>query len=89
VELSEETIADLTNRLRRAEGQVRAVQKMLAEQRDCREIVTQLTAAIKALEQAGFVLVASGLTWCLSHPEESAAQGYELEDVQRMFLKLA
>jgi DNA-binding FrmR family transcriptional regulator len=89
VELPEETIADLTNRLRRAEGQVRAVQKMLAEQRDCREIVTQLTAAIKALEQAGFVLVASGLTWCLSHPEESAAQGYELEDVQRMFLKLA
>lgn len=89
MELSEETIADLTNRLRRAEGQVRAVQKMLAEQRDCREIVTQLTAAIKALEQAGFVLVASGLTWCLSHPEESAAQGYELEDVQRMFLKLA
>lgn len=89
MELSEETIADLTNRLRRAEGQVRAVQKMLAEQRDCREIVTQLTAAIKALEQAGFVLVASGLTWCLSHPEESAAQGYELQDVQRMFLKLA
>lgn len=89
MELSEETVADLTNRLRRAEGQVRAVQKMLAEQRDCREIVTQLTAAIKALEQAGFVLVASGLTWCLSHPEESAAQGYHLDDVQRMFLKLA
>lgn len=89
MELSDETVADLTKRLRRAEGQVRGVQQMLADQRDCRDILTQLTAAIKALEQAGFLLVASGLTWCLTHPEESAAQGYELEDVQRMFLKLA
>ena len=34
-------------------------------------------------------LVATGLQWCLEHPEESAAQGYELADVQKMFLKLA
>ena len=55
VELPEETVADLTRRLRRAEGQVRGVQQMLAERRDCRDIVTQLSAATKALEQAGGV----------------------------------
>jgi DNA-binding FrmR family transcriptional regulator len=89
MELQEETVADLTRRLRRAEGQVRGVQQMLAEGRDCRDIVTQLSAVTKALEQTGFLLVAAGLTWCVSDPERARAEGYALEDVQKMFLKLA
>jgi len=89
MELPDETISDLTKRLRRVEGQVRGVSQMLADGRDCRDIVTQLSAANKALEQAGFVLVAAGLTWCLEDPERSAAEGYELKDVQKMFTKLA
>jgi len=89
VELPEETVADLTRRLRRAEGQVRGVQQMLAEGRDCRDLVTQLSAVTKALEQTGFLLVAAGLTWCVTDPERAAAEGYALEDVQKMFLKLA
>ena len=89
MELPEETVANLTKRLRRAEGQVRGVQQMLAEGRDCRDIVTQLSAATKALEQAGFMLVAAGLTWCVSDPERAAAEGYAIADVEKMFLKLA
>lgn len=89
MELPEETVADLTRRLRRVEGQVRGIQQMLADRRDCREIVTQMSAANRALEQAGFVLLAAGLTWCLADPERSAAEGYELADVQKMFTKLA
>ena len=89
VQLPEETVADVVRRLRRVEGQVRGIQQMLAEGRDCRDVVTQLSAANKALEQAGFVLVAAGLTWCLEDPERSAAEGYELSDVQKMFTKLA
>jgi DNA-binding FrmR family transcriptional regulator len=89
MEFSEETIADVLRRLRRVEGQVRGLQQMITEGRDCREVVTQLSAANKALEQAGFVLVAAGLTWCLEDPERSAAEGYELADVQKMFTKLA
>lgn len=89
MELPEETVADLQRRLRRIEGQVRGIQQMLGEQRDCRDVVTQISAANKALEQAGFVLVAAGLTWCLSDPERSAAEGYALADVQKMFTKLA
>jgi DNA-binding FrmR family transcriptional regulator len=89
MELPEDTVADLIRRLRRIEGQVRGIQQMLSEGRDCREVVTQMSAANKALEQAGFTLVAAGLTWCLADPERSAAQGYELADVQKMFTKLA
>ncbi|MFM7534535.1 MAG: metal-sensitive transcriptional regulator [Acidimicrobiales bacterium] len=89
MELPPETIEDLLKRLRRAEGQVRGVQQMLTEGRDCRDVVTQISAVTKALEQTGFLLVAAGLTWCVSHPEQAAVEGYSLGDVQRMFLKLA
>lgn len=89
MQLPDETIKDLSNRLKRVEGQVRAVERMVTEGRDCREVITQLTAATKAMERAGFVLIAAGLTWCLEDPERSAAAGYDLADVQRMFTKLA
>lgn len=89
MEFPEDTISDVTKRLRRVEGQVRGIQQMLAEGRDCRELVTQISAANKALEQAGFILVAAGLTWCLADPERSRAEGYDVGDVQKMFTKLA
>jgi len=89
MEIPEETIADLMRRLRRVEGQVRGIQQMLAEGRDCRDVVTQMSAANKALQQAGFTLVAAGLSWCLEDPERSAAAGYDIADVQKMFTKLA
>lgn len=89
MEIPDATIEDLTKRLRRVEGQVRGIQQMLVEGRDCRDVVTQISAAGKALDQAGFILVAAGLTWCLGDPDRSAAEGYDLDTVQRMFTKLA
>lgn len=81
--------ADLHTRLRRIEGQVRGIQNMLEENRECRDIVTQIAAVTKAMEQVGFRMLASGLTNCLQNPDESAAAGYSIEDVEKMFLKLA
>ena len=89
MELPAEVVEDLRKRLRRAGGQVQAVEKMLADGRECRDIVTQLSAATKALEQVGFRLIASGLTYCIEHPEEAAASGYPIDEVQKMFTKLA
>jgi len=89
MQLPTEVVEDVRKRLRRAAGQVQAVERMLAEGRKCRDVVTQLSAATKALEQAGFKLVASGLTYCLENPEEAEADGYPLETVERMFMKLA
>jgi DNA-binding FrmR family transcriptional regulator len=88
MELPEETTTDLIRRLRRIEGQVRGIQAMLTEQRECADVVTQIAAATKALEQVGFKLVASGLTYCLSHPEEAAASGYDIDRVEKMFMKI-
>jgi DNA-binding FrmR family transcriptional regulator len=89
VELPDDVVDDLRKRLRRAGGQVQAVEKMLTEGRECRDIVTQLSAAISALEQTGFRLIASGLTYCIEHPEEAEASGYPIDEVQRLFTKLA
>jgi DNA-binding FrmR family transcriptional regulator len=89
MELPEETTEDLVKRLRRIEGQVRGIQSMLTERRECADVVTQIAAATKALEQVGFKLVASGLTYCLSHPEEAAESGYDLARVEKMFMKIA
>lgn len=88
MEIPEETIADLIKRLRRVEGQVRGIQAMLTEARDCADVVTQIAAATKALEQVGFRLVASGLTYCISHPEEAAERGYDLDRVEKMLMKI-
>lgn len=88
MELPPDVLDDIQKRLRRAEGQIRGVQAMLADGRDCRDVVTQLSAAISALEQAGFRLVATGLTWCLENPEDAAASGLGIDEVQRLFMKL-
>jgi DNA-binding FrmR family transcriptional regulator len=89
VQIPEDVVSDVGKRLRRVAGQVQAVERMLTEGRECREVVTQLSAATKALEQAGFKLVAAGLTYCMERPEEAEADGYALADVERMFMKLA
>jgi DNA-binding FrmR family transcriptional regulator len=89
VDLPPQTIDDLLKRLRRVEGQVRGIQQMLVDGRECRDVVTQISAASKALDQAGFKLVASGLTYCVRNPDQAAAEGYDIDDVQKLFMKLA
>ena len=69
MELPEDVTDDLRKRLRRVAGQVQGIERMLDEGRECRDIVTQISAANRALEQAGFRLVSAGLTYCISHPE--------------------
>jgi DNA-binding FrmR family transcriptional regulator len=89
MELPENVIHDVRKRLHRVVGQVQGVERMLNEGRECRDVVTQLSAATKALEQAGFRLVAAGLTYCVENPDKAEADGYPLDEVQKMFMKLA
>ncbi|MGA8297601.1 MAG: metal-sensitive transcriptional regulator [Acidimicrobiales bacterium] len=89
MQFSDEVVKDAKRRLHRVAGQISGIEKMIDEGRECRDVVTQISAATKALEQAGFRLVAAGLTFCVEHPEEAAADGYELKSVQKMFMGLA
>ena len=58
MQIDPEVVDDLQRRLRRIEGQVRGIQGMLAESRECRDVVTQIAAVTKAMEQVGFKLLA-------------------------------
>lgn len=89
MELPPSTVQDLTARLRKIEGQLRGIEQMLADQRDCRDITIQIAAANKALEQVGFLAISAGFRWCVEHPAESAAAGHTLDDVEKLFLKLS
>ena len=59
----------IMNRLRRAEGQIRGVQKMLDENKECRDIVTQLSAIRSSIDKAIGVIVAENLVYCLDNQE--------------------
>ena len=68
---SAEACADLTDRLKRIEGQVRGVQRMVEEGRDCRAILNQLTAVRSAAYQVSLLLVRDYATQCLRDSDDS------------------
>ena len=88
MEIPDDVIADIRRRLHRVSGQLAGIERMLDDGRECKDVVTQISAATRALEQAGFKLVAAGLTYCITHPDEAEASGYPLDVVEKMFLKL-
>ncbi|MGW7363507.1 metal-sensitive transcriptional regulator [Streptomyces sp. NPDC054841] len=81
------------NRLRRAQGQIAGVIRMIEEGRDCEEVVTQLAAASRALDRAGFAIIATGLQQCLTDMETGKANGEDREQMrtrlEKLFLSLA
>ena len=87
MEIDSETMASVIRRLRRAQGQIGGVIKMIEEGRDCADVVTQLAAASRAVDRAGFKIIATGLQQCaLSGEGTSDADRTQLE---RLFLSLA
>lgn len=89
MQLPEEVTDDLVRRLRRIEGQVRGLQQMLVDGRECRDIVTQVSAASRAIDQVGFRLLAAGMQFCVTDEEAAANAGFDLDEVEKLFLKLA
>ena len=87
MELDTNDITPILNRLRRAEGQLGGVIRMLEEGRDCQDVVTLLAAVSKALDKAGFAIIASGLRQCVTQPEKAGAP--DLAALEKLFLSLA
>ncbi|RPK94468.1 MULTISPECIES: metal-sensitive transcriptional regulator [Streptomyces] len=81
------------NRLRRAQGQISGVIRMIEEGRDCEEVVTQLAAASRALDRAGFAIIATGLQQCLTEMEDGSRSGEDRDAMrgrlEKLFLSLA
>jgi DNA-binding FrmR family transcriptional regulator len=82
-----ETMATVVRRLKRAQGQIGGVIKMIEEGRDCADVVTQLAAASRALDRAGFKIIATGLQECALDGNGTADA--DRERLERLFLSLA
>jgi DNA-binding FrmR family transcriptional regulator len=87
MELDSDTMASVVRRLKRAQGQIGGVIKMIEEGRDCAAVVTQLAAASRALDRAGFKIIATGLEQCAS--ENNGKSNADREQLERLFLSLA
>jgi len=81
-----DTEAILT-RLRRIEGQIRGIHRMLAEDRVCEDIVTQLMAARSSLDQVGLLIIDQHIDRCLVAKEKPEAALRNLQEALRLWLR--
>jgi len=77
------------NRLRRVHGQLGGVIGMIEDGRGCKDVVTQLAAVSKALNRAGFTIIATGLRDCIDGDSRSGAQALTIDELEKLFLSLA
>ncbi|MGI8418234.1 MAG: metal-sensitive transcriptional regulator [Nakamurella sp.] len=87
VELAPAKMTAVCNRLRRAQGQLGGILKMIEEGRDCQDVVTQLAAVGRAIDRAGFAVIAIGLKQCLL--ESGGQDTLDTAAMEKMFLSLA
>ena len=88
MELDPAGMKPVINRIKRAQGQLAGVLRLLEEGRDCEDVVTQLAAVSKALDRAGFAIVASGLQQCLT-ADDGNVDGVDVKKMEKLFLSLA
>ena len=75
-------------RLKRSEGQLRGIQKMIEEERDCADIITQLTAVRSSVERVIEMIITENLTACINKPlDDPEAQKERLEKAVQYLIK--
>jgi DNA-binding FrmR family transcriptional regulator len=88
--MSAEELKSALNRLRRAQGQLAGVIRMIEEGRDCEDVVTQLAAVSRALDRAGFAIIATGLEQCMTSEDPEIQNSAQMRArLEKLFLSLA
>jgi DNA-binding FrmR family transcriptional regulator len=85
----QEAIDAVLNRLRRAQGQLAGVIAMIEQGRECKDVVTQLAAVSRALDRAGFKIVATGLRECVAGQSHTGTKPMTESELEKLFLALA
>lgn len=83
----DEQLTAITKRVKRAQGQLGAVVRMLEEGRNCDDIVIQMSAVSKAVNTAAFTLISASLKQCLIEGKNN--QDQVTAQLQKLFLSLA
>ncbi|MHC3474587.1 metal-sensitive transcriptional regulator [Streptomyces sp. 7R007] len=90
LDMSADELKSALNRLRRAQGQLAGVIRMIEEGRDCEDVVTQLAAVSRALDRAGFSIIATGLEQCMAGDDPDARDSTQMRArLEKLFLSLA
>ena len=75
-------------RLKRSDGQLRGIQKMMEEDRDCVDIITQLTAVRSSVDRIIELMITENLTTCINQPlDDPEAQKERLEKAVQYLIK--
>lgn len=89
MQMNEALAGDALNRLKRAQGQLAAVVNMIEDGDDCVKVLTQLAAASKAIDRAGFKLIASGMRECNRAAERGEEEPLTQAELEKLFMALA
>jgi len=81
--------ADLAKRINRIEGQVRGIGKMIAEDRYCIDILTQVSAVQSALDALALQLLEHHLHGCVAHAIKSGDGGHAIDEALTVIRKFA
>ena len=81
-------LTQVVNRLRRAEGQLAAVRRAVQEGRDCEQVIIQLAAVSRALDKAGFAIIASSMSQCVTRTDDDQ-RALDVAKLEKLFLSLA
>ncbi|UPM53797.1 metal-sensitive transcriptional regulator [Gottfriedia acidiceleris] len=73
------------NRVKRIEGQIRGILKMMEDDKDCKDVITQLSAVKSALDRTIGVIVSSNLVDCVRNANEN---GQDAEDLVKEAVNL-
>ncbi|MBO8178015.1 metal-sensitive transcriptional regulator [Aeribacillus pallidus] len=79
---------DIKNRLRRLEGQVRGVLRMMEEEKHCKDVVTQLSAIRSAVDRSIGLIVAKNLEACIREANKKGTNAEEaIQEAVQMLVK--
>ncbi|GAB4006250.1 metal-sensitive transcriptional regulator [Nocardioides ultimimeridianus] len=84
--LEPEDIKPIITRLKRANGHLASVIRMLEEGSECEDALTQLAAVNKAIGRGGYAVVAAGLQQCIA---EGGPDSVDTKKLEKLFLALA
>jgi DNA-binding FrmR family transcriptional regulator len=83
-----EVVPEALGRLRRIEGQLGGIIRMVEQGRECQDVVQQLAAVGRAVDRVGLRLMTSQLRQCLADEHAARGEGYDQAKFERLFLML-
>jgi DNA-binding FrmR family transcriptional regulator len=89
LDMAADELKSVLNRLKRAQGQIAGIIRMIEEGRDCEDVITQLAAVSRALDRAGFAIIATGLQHCMAGDQAAGDQDRMRARLEKLFLSLA